>query len=84
MRRRSLPLLLALGLLAACGQKGPLVRPAQRPRGAVDVQHPVVAPPAVEVAPAASAPDASPGAALPASAEPKPAADDDTSTPPHR
>jgi predicted small lipoprotein YifL len=79
MHRRSLPLLLALGLLAACGQKGPLVRPASRTPGAVDVHRPAAPAPAGEPAPAAS-----PEAAPPATPMPPPAADDDTFTPPRR
>jgi predicted small lipoprotein YifL len=81
MHRRSLPLLLALGLLAACGQKGPLVRPAARTPAAVDVHRPAAPAPAPAGEPA---PAAIPEAAPPAIPTPPPAADDDTFTPPRR
>jgi hypothetical protein len=77
MHRRSLPLLLALGLLAACGQKGPLVRAVPRTPGAVDVQHPAAPAPAGEPVPAAG-PEAAPAAT------PTPPAAVDDDTPPRR
>jgi len=74
MRRPRLSLYAALALLAACGQKGPLVLPGHKPKA-------VVAAPAQPQPPAAT-PGAAP-AEQPATpeAKPDPSKDDSTATP---